>query len=204
MSSGNLFGEPIVGQRPATSQSSSQSSSQPSRQAPVPPQPAASTGVPPQQGQSANAASKAPSAFRTISEVAGELEVPQHVLRFWESKFPQVRPLKRGGGRRYYRPEDISLLRQIQNLLYSQGYTIRGVQKVLRENRVPIQRISQQQQIVSISAANAAAEVEDDVTPVTPLQAPPRERLPVEVRKEIEALRDELKSLRAMLKAAGV
>ena len=77
---------------------------------------------------------KSPDAFRTISEVAAELDVPQHVLRFWESKFSQVRPLKRGGGRRYYRPEDVELLRRIRTLLYAEGYTIKGVQKVLREN----------------------------------------------------------------------
>jgi DNA-binding transcriptional MerR regulator len=76
---------------------------------------------------------KAPGAFRTISEVADELNVPQHVLRFWESKFAQVRPLKRGGGRRYYRPEDVALLRLIRGLLYDQGYTIRGVKKVLKD-----------------------------------------------------------------------
>ncbi|WP_084506979.1 MerR family transcriptional regulator [Geminicoccus roseus] len=78
---------------------------------------------------------KAASAFRTISEVAEELDVAQHVLRFWESKFPQVRPLKRGGGRRYYRPEDIDLLRRIRSLLYDEGYTIKGVQKLLRVRR---------------------------------------------------------------------
>ena len=77
---------------------------------------------------------KSPDAFRTISEVASELDVPQHVLRFWESKFTQVRPLKRGGGRRYYRPEDVELLRRIRALLYAEGYTIKGVQRVLREN----------------------------------------------------------------------
>ncbi len=76
---------------------------------------------------------KSDTAFRTISEVADELDVPQHVLRFWESKFPQVKPLKRGGGRRYYRPEDVALLRRIRDLLYSEGYTIKGVQKLLRE-----------------------------------------------------------------------
>lgn len=76
---------------------------------------------------------KGPLAFRTISEVADELKVPQHVLRFWEARFEQVRPLKRGGGRRYYRPEDIELLRSISDLLYVKGYTIRGVQRVLRE-----------------------------------------------------------------------
>jgi DNA-binding transcriptional MerR regulator len=74
-------------------------------------------------------------AFRTISEVATELDVPQHVLRFWESKFSQVRPLKRGGGRRYYRPEDIDLLRRIRSLLYDDGYTIKGVQRLLKESR---------------------------------------------------------------------
>ena len=78
---------------------------------------------------------KAATAFRTISEVSTELEVPQHVLRFWETKFPQIRPLKRGGGRRYYRPEDVELLRRIQHLLYTQGYTIKGVQRLLREGR---------------------------------------------------------------------
>jgi DNA-binding transcriptional MerR regulator len=78
-------------------------------------------------------AQKAPTAFRTISEVAEDLQIPQHVLRFWETKFPQLKPLKRGGGRRYYRPEDIALLRRISDLLYTQGYTIKGVQRLLRE-----------------------------------------------------------------------
>ena len=76
---------------------------------------------------------KSAAAFRTISEVAEDLDVPQHVLRFWETKFPQVRPLKRGGGRRYYRPEDVDLLKRIRGLLYDQGYTIKGVQRLLRE-----------------------------------------------------------------------
>ncbi|MGF7212376.1 DNA-binding transcriptional MerR regulator [Skermanella aerolata] len=78
---------------------------------------------------------KSATAFRTISEVSAELDVPQHVLRFWETKFPQIRPLKRGGGRRYYRPEDVELLRRIQSLLYKEGYTIKGVQRLLREAR---------------------------------------------------------------------
>ncbi len=76
---------------------------------------------------------KAPDAFRTISEVADEIDVPQHVLRFWESRFTQIRPLKRGGGRRYYRPNDVDLLRGVRHLLYGEGYTIRGVQRLLRE-----------------------------------------------------------------------
>ena len=76
---------------------------------------------------------KAPDAFRTISEVADEIDVPQHVLRFWESRFSQIRPMKRGGGRRYYRPDDVDLLRGVRHLLYGEGYTIRGVQRILRE-----------------------------------------------------------------------
>ncbi len=78
--------------------------------------------------------SKSPEAFRTISEVSKDLSLPQHVLRFWETKFTQIKPIKRGGGRRYYRPEDVRLLRGIKNLLYNDGYTIRGVQKVIKEN----------------------------------------------------------------------
>jgi len=76
---------------------------------------------------------KGPEAFRTISEVAEELDLPQHVLRFWETRFTQIRPMKRGGGRRYYRPDDIDLLRGIRYLLYGEGYTIRGVQRILKE-----------------------------------------------------------------------
>jgi len=76
---------------------------------------------------------KSPDAFRTISEVADELDIPQHVLRFWESRFPQIKPMKRAGGRRYYRPDDVDLLRGIRHLLYGEGYTIRGVQGILRD-----------------------------------------------------------------------
>jgi DNA-binding transcriptional MerR regulator len=79
---------------------------------------------------------KAPDAFRTISEVAEEINVPQHVLRFWESRFAQIRPMKRGGGRRYYRPDDVDLLRGVRHLLYGAGYTIRGVQRILREEGI--------------------------------------------------------------------
>ena len=81
-------------------------------------------------------AEKSPEAFRTISEVAAELDVPQHVLRFWESRFAQIRPVKRAGSRRYYRPDDVDLLRGIRSLLYSDGYTIKGVQKILREQGI--------------------------------------------------------------------
>src|SRR3982751_4600095 len=98
-------------------------STQPLQQSPETDNPA-----PQRQGK----AGKAPSAFRTISEVADGLGVQQHVLRFWETKFTQIRPLKRGGGRRYYRPEDVVLLEKIHNLLYTEGYTIKGVQKLLK------------------------------------------------------------------------
>jgi DNA-binding transcriptional MerR regulator len=78
---------------------------------------------------------KSPDAFRTISEVAEDLDLPQHVLRFWETRFTQIKPMKRGGGRRYYRPQDVDLLKGIRHLLYDQGYTIKGVQKLLRDER---------------------------------------------------------------------
>src|SRR6201985_2451761 len=79
---------------------------------------------------------KAPDAFRTISEVADDLDIPQHVLRFWETRFTQIKPMKRSGGRRYYRPEDVDLLRGIRRLLYGEGYTIRGVQRILKEHGI--------------------------------------------------------------------
>jgi DNA-binding transcriptional MerR regulator len=79
---------------------------------------------------------KAPDAFRTISEVADDLDIPQHVLRFWETRFTQIKPMKRSGGRRYYRPDDVDLLRGIRRLLYGEGYTIRGVQRILKEQGI--------------------------------------------------------------------
>ncbi|WP_375413132.1 MerR family transcriptional regulator [uncultured Bradyrhizobium sp.] len=79
---------------------------------------------------------KAPDAFRTISEVADDLDIPQHVLRFWETRFAQIKPMKRSGSRRYYRPDDVDLLRGIRRLLYGEGYTIRGVQRILKEHGI--------------------------------------------------------------------
>lgn len=79
---------------------------------------------------------KSPDAFRTISEVAEDLDIPQHVLRFWETRFNQIKPLKRGGGRRYYRPDDVALLKGIRRLLYGEGYTIKGLQRILKEQGV--------------------------------------------------------------------
>ena len=83
-----------------------------------------------------NGKKKSVNAFRTISEVATEMDLPQHVLRFWESKFSQIKPMKRGGGRRYYRPEDLAILRRIRTLLYEDGYTIKGVQKLFKEGGI--------------------------------------------------------------------
>jgi DNA-binding transcriptional MerR regulator len=97
--------------------------------------------------------SKSAEAFRTIGEVADELDVPKHVLRFWEGKFPHIRPMKRGGGRRYYRPEDMELLRGIRHLLHAEGYTIKGVQKILREQGVD--------QVKAAAAAGAALAAKD-------------------------------------------
>lgn len=98
---------------------------------------------------------KAPDAFRTISEVADDLDVPQHVLRFWETRFAQIKPMKRSGGRRYYRPDDVDLLRGIRQLLYGEGYTIRGVQRILREQGI------RTVQNVALGGAVPAADVTD-------------------------------------------
>jgi len=101
---------------------------------------------------------KTAEAFRTISEVAGELDVPKHVLRFWEGRFPQIKPMKRGGGRRYYRPEDLQLLRGICHLLHAEGYTIKGVQKILREQGVDqVKRVGSQPRLPGAAAAAATA-----------------------------------------------
>ena len=110
---------------------------------------------------------KAPDAFRTISEVADELDIPQHVLRFWESRFPQIKPMKRAGGRRYYRPDDVDLLRGIRHLLYGEGYTIRGVQRILREQGPKLV------QAVWQPGAAQPAPVPDEETPKAVEQLPP-------------------------------
>lgn len=126
---------------------------------------------------------KSADAFRTISEVATELEVPQHVLRFWESKFPQVRPLKRAGGRRYYRPDDVALLRRIRQCLYEQGYTIKGVQKLLREGALKTDEIPRLTLPTTV-AAREGDKVDD------------MRRELFDLRRELIALREELKKLR--------
>ena len=120
----------------------------------------------------AGRARKAPTAFRTISEVADDLHIPQHVLRFWETKFPQLKPLKRGGGRRYYRPDDILLLRRVSDLLYIQGYTIKGVQRLLRDgggrlsDDIPPPTTAERE-AAQVERANAAPPAPDEPEPPT-------------------------------------
>jgi DNA-binding transcriptional MerR regulator len=100
---------------------------------------------------------KAPDAFRTISEVADDLDIPQHVLRFWETRFAQIKPMKRSGGRRYYRPDDVDLLKGIRRLLYGEGYTIRGVQRILKEHGIKsVQGLADQNSAVSFGAVEEA------------------------------------------------
>jgi DNA-binding transcriptional MerR regulator len=100
---------------------------------------------------------KAPDAFRTISEVAQELDIPQHVLRFWETRFTQIKPMKRSGGRRYYRPDDVDLLKGIRRLLYGEGYTIRGVQRILKEHGIKsVQNLADSSAAVSFGAIEEA------------------------------------------------
>ena len=120
--------------------------------------------------------SKSIDAFRTIGEVADELDVPKHVLRFWEGKFPHIRPMKRGGGRRYYRPEDMELLRGIRHLLHAEGYTIKGVQKILRE-----------QGIDQVKTAAVAASVTKVTAEKTSTKARARVPRPAAVRTAIPA-----------------
>jgi DNA-binding transcriptional MerR regulator len=110
---------------------------------------------------------KAPDAFRTISEVAQELDLPQHVLRFWETRFAQIKPMKRGGGRRYYRPEDVDLLRGIRLLLYGEGFTIRGVQRLLKEKGVSfVVEVGQTGSVETVTAVEP--EDEEDAEDLVP------------------------------------
>jgi DNA-binding transcriptional MerR regulator len=149
---------------------------------------------------------KSATAFRTISEVATELDVPQHVLRFWESRFPQVRPLKRGGGRRYYRPEDVDLLRTIRCLLYEAGYTIKGVQRLLREgtSRVAVDSVARATAETAVEATAESA-VEELALEALAVEEPRAETaapaFSARERSEIAAALDELIEARDRLGA---
>lgn len=156
-------------------------------------------------------AAKSAGAFRTISEVAGELNVPQHVLRFWETKFSQVKPLKRGGGRRYYRPEDVELLRSIRALLYNDGYTIKGVQKLLREGGIKSMRTPQpdggalesgkERREPLFASGSAATRTEQAAQPAASGLLAPSAHKPLdpETRASLKALLGELQALRDLL-----
>jgi DNA-binding transcriptional MerR regulator len=146
---------------------------------------------------------KSPAAFRTISEVASEIRVPAHVLRFWESKFTQIKPMKRGGNRRFYRPEDVKLLRSICRLLYDDGYTIRGVQKLLKSGALPLYEEAR-----ASAAESARPSDAQSLTKPAPAAAPEQARaatssLAADDRIALrEALR-ELLTLRDMLAQAA-
>lgn len=140
---------------------------------------------------------KSATAFRTISEVSADLDVPQHVLRFWESKFPLIRPLKRGGGRRYYRPEDVELLRRIRALLYEDRYTIKGVQRLLKEGRVadptpPLPEDAEDDESPPLPGLIDGESVDIDFS----IEA---SAIPEDARRQIELVVDELRSLRLLL-----
>lgn len=148
---------------------------------------------------------KAAQAFRTISEVADELDVPKHVLRFWEMRFPQIKPMKRGGGRRYYRPADVELLKGIRHLLHAEGYTIKGVQKILRDQG--LEEVQQCWQRASdpvaasepavVKQAGKAGSVRPRIVAVERGHATPGERLRVmrHIIAELEASRDRLAAM---------
>jgi DNA-binding transcriptional MerR regulator len=162
---------------------------------------------------------KAPDAFRTISEVADDLDIPQHVLRFWETRFAQIKPMKRSGGRRYYRPDDVDLLRGIRRLLYGEGYTIRGVQRILKEQGIkavqalassaaPLPRVSAissrqdaEPEAVDPDDAELLLEVdEDDTDDAEEIEAAPSRREPV-LQRPNHALRSD--EAAAMARAAA-
>lgn len=140
---------------------------------------------------------KSATAFRTISEVSAELDVPQHVLRFWETKFPQIRPLKRGGGRRYYRPEDVELLRRIQSLLHKEGYTIKGVQRLLREARTAQPAQTEKEDLPDLIERAESAD-----RPETPAGAAAEFHMDDRRRAELKAVLEELLALRRLLRGA--
>ena len=159
----------------------------------------------PTEADGARRAAKSAGAFRTISEVADELAVPQHVLRFWESKFPQIRPLKRGGGRRYYRPEDVVLLRRVAQLLYQEGYTIKGVQRLLREGQIKPERPVAVAQSLPLGLEELEPDPEPEPPPIRRAPPKPLRLAPIEpiadpaARAVLRALLEELEDLRDLL-----
>lgn len=159
--------------------------------------------------------SKSADAFRTIGEVADELDVPKHVLRFWEGKFPQIRPMKRGGGRRFYRPEDLELLRGIRHLLHAQGYTIKGVQKILKEQGIDQVKEAARAAVEQAQAApkrgrrpilpasyavrTGSADAEAGKTRAVPVEVASGRRIPADLDERVQAAIKELLACRAIL-----
>ncbi len=136
---------------------------------------------------------KAPDAFRTISEVSEELDIPQHVLRFWETKFTIVKPLKRGGGRRYYRPADVEIIRGIRDLLYTHGFTIKGAQKLLKEQGGRIENID-------VLASGGVLVAESDPQPTAAVSADEAgASAPMSGQNELKAVLEELQAIRRLL-----
>jgi DNA-binding transcriptional MerR regulator len=160
----------------------------------------------PAENAGARRTGKSDSAFRTIGEVAASLDVPAHVLRFWESKFPQLKPLKRGGGRRYYRPEDILLLRRIRQCLYQEGYTIRGVQKLLGgaaagdEHTAANREAAEPPSLFPLDAGRNAATGEPDRS-VRPARQPAARPVKSDLKSALEEIRRELLAARELLEA---
>lgn len=157
-----------------------------------------------EEGDVVTAGKKAPGAFLTISEVADELSVQQHVLRFWETKFSQVKPLKRGGGRRYYRPEDVLLLKKIHTLLYTEGYTIKGVQKLLKTlGKAQLMADVQPGQQVTAKRSAPANEAKAGIVSSSPANEPSNATGRVEIsdkqRSILHAMLGDLKDLRDMI-----
>lgn len=161
----------------------------------------------PQPVSAASPGGKSPDAFRTISEVASELDLPQHVLRFWETRFSVIRPLKRSGGRRYYRPEDVALLRRIRDLLRDKGYTIKGVQKLLRQGGGPRPAEASDEEAIAVSDDPPAETPEAPLPladaaegdPQTAAQ-PARASLSPALRAELKGVLAELESLQALIR----
>ncbi len=146
---------------------------------------------------------KSPKALRTISEVSDLLDVPQHVLRFWETKFPQIKPMKRAGGRRFYRPEDVAILKQVKHLLYSQGFTIKGAKKAFEDQKFKNDNVKKKIAV----ARPAHEEVIEASTPAPVITEAPKAPVAANTaravrsvdRKTLVGIRDELKALRDML-----
>jgi DNA-binding transcriptional MerR regulator len=145
---------------------------------------------------------KRPGAFRTISEVADDLDVPQHVLRFWETKFTQIKPVKRAGGRRYYRPDDVDLIKGIRRLLHGQGYTIRGAQRILKESGVRFVQSVGRGEAEAMAPALDEAETQEVSSEAGALSADDRASLEA-VLRDLYACRDTLAAMRVPPETAG-